>query len=77
MGKRNPVAKLLRTVVYRPRRTKAAKGKGAYTRNQRHRSTRSDGVFFLCLFACHRPTFRNYLPLDILHKARRFLIGAV
>lgn len=48
MGKRNPVAKALRTVVFRPRRTKVTKGKGSYDRKQRHRTVRTDGVFFLC-----------------------------
>jgi stalled ribosome alternative rescue factor ArfA len=47
MGKKNPVAFVLRTPVFRPRKTKVVKGKGAYTRNKRHRSGRTDGVFFV------------------------------
>lgn len=47
MGKKNPVAFVLRTPAYRPRKTKVAKGKGAYTRKKRHRSERSEGVFFV------------------------------
>ncbi|MBY3433803.1 ribosome alternative rescue factor ArfA [Rhizobium laguerreae] len=46
MGKKNPVAFVLRTPLFRPRKTKAVKGKGAYTRKTRHRSGRTDGVFF-------------------------------
>ena len=46
MGKKNPVAFVLRTPFYRPRKTKVVKGKGAYTRKTRHRSGRTDGVFF-------------------------------
>lgn len=46
MGKKNPVAFVLRTPLYRPRKTKAVKGKGSYTRKSRHRSGRTDGVFF-------------------------------
>lgn len=46
MGKKNPVAFVLRTPVFRPRKTKVVKGKGAYTRKPRHRTVRTDGVFF-------------------------------
>lgn len=56
MGKKNPVAFVLRTPLYRPRKTKVAKGKGAYTRKTRHRSGRTDGVFF-CVHSRPRGLF--------------------
>ncbi|MBY3155531.1 ribosome alternative rescue factor ArfA [Rhizobium laguerreae] len=57
MGKKNPVAFVLRTPLFRPRKTKVVKGKGAYTRKTRHRSGRTDGVFFVSGIRCPRSDF--------------------
>ncbi|MCS4089002.1 alternative ribosome rescue factor ArfA [Rhizobium sp. BK176] len=57
MGKKNPVAFVLRTPVFRPRKTKVVKGKGSYTRKTRHRSGRTDGVFFVSGFRHDRAYF--------------------
>jgi stalled ribosome alternative rescue factor ArfA len=40
----NPVAKALRTPVFRPRRVKKLKGKGSYNRRPKHRG----GGFVIC-----------------------------
>lgn len=70
MGKKNPVAFVLRTPLYRPRKTKVVKGKGAYTRKTRHRSGRTDGVFFVS--AHHRS--RSLFPVLNSPATRLFLI---
>jgi stalled ribosome alternative rescue factor ArfA len=56
MGKRNPVAQVLRTPTFRPRKTRVNKGKGAYTRKPRHRTARPDGVFFISSFVFFQGT---------------------
>ena len=69
MGKRNPLAQVLRTVTYRPRRTKVTKGKGSYTRTKRHRSVSSDGVFFYARIAPSKAMRRNELRTSRVSQA--------
>jgi hypothetical protein len=68
MGKRNPVAQVLRTPKFRPTKIGAVKGKGSYTRKKRHRLARPDGVFFvLPLHASPRAI--DTPRLQLWHKA--------
>lgn len=73
MGKKNPVAFVLRTPVFRPRKTKVVKGKGAYTRKPRHRTVRTDGVFFCVrtteVFSPERRRIGNRFPLSSATKS--------
>jgi hypothetical protein len=61
MGKKNPVAFVLRTAFYRPRKTKVVKGRGAYTRKSRHQSGRTDGVFFCAYMPPFRVSFFSFV----------------
>jgi stalled ribosome alternative rescue factor ArfA len=72
MGQKNPVAFVLRTPVFRPRKTKVVKGKGAYTRKTRHRSGRTDGVFFVS----GGRQVRSDFPLKSSFLIRAFRISA-
>lgn len=84
MGKRNPVAVVLFSPIFRRKATKVKKGKGAYTRIKGHRPAKPVDVFFVSPLSAvtYNPSshmghpMRNRPSADVLFKESLSILAA-